>query len=105
MKLRKLRFAFDSSSNTNAIQKAVKGFTEVSSECRNKTLRIKKRDKVNKKSKNPWYSENCTLLRKKFNEFAKLLQKGPKSPYIMVQYQKIKKSYKYLIKKVSDIGR
>ena len=39
-KLGKLRFGLDSSSKTNAIQKAVKQFTESISECGDKTLRI-----------------------------------------------------------------
>ena len=39
-KLGKLRFDLDSSSKTNAIQKAVKQFTESISECGDKTLRI-----------------------------------------------------------------
>ena len=51
-KLGKLRFDLDSSSNTNVIQKAVKQFTEIVAECGDKTLRIKKRGKVNKKRKN-----------------------------------------------------
>ena len=97
-KLGKLRFDLDSSSNTNTIQKAVKQFTEIISECGDKALRIKKRAKVNKKPKKSWYSENCTLLRKQFTRIAKLLQKDPKNPYIMGRYQKIKKSYKHMIK-------
>ena len=63
-KLGKLRFALNSSNNTNESQKTVKKFTDIISECANKTHRTKKRDKVNKKPKKPWYSENCTLLRK-----------------------------------------
>ena len=59
---------------------------------------IKKRGKVNKKRKKPWYGENCTLFRKQFTRIAKLLQKDPKNPYVMGQYQKIKKSYKHMIK-------
>ena len=50
-KLGKLRFDLASSNNTNSIQKAVKQFTEIISECGDKTLRIKKRGKVNKKTK------------------------------------------------------
>ena len=50
-KLGKLRFDLDSSSNTNAIQKTIKQFTEFISECGDKGLRIKKRGKVNKKPK------------------------------------------------------
>ena len=96
-RLGKLRFDLDSSSNTNAIQKTVKQFTEITSECGDKTLRIKKRGKVNKKPKKPWHSENCTLLRKQFTRVAKLLQKDSKNPYIMGQYQIIKKSYKQLL--------
>ena len=52
-KLGKLRFDLDSSSNNNAIQKAVKQFTEIISECGDKTLRIKKRGQVNKRPKTP----------------------------------------------------
>ena len=63
-KLGKLRFDLNSSNNTNEFQKTVKKFTEIISECANKTHRTKKRDKVNKKPEKPWYSENCTLLRK-----------------------------------------
>ena len=85
-KLGKLRFDLESSSNTNAIQKTVKQFTDIISECGDKTLRIKKRGKVNKKPKKPWYSKNCTLLRKQFTRIAKLLQNHPKNPYIMGQY-------------------
>ena len=96
-RLGKLRFDLDSSSNTNAIQKTVKQFTEITSECGDKTLRIKKRGKVNKKPKKPWHSENCTLLRKQFTRVAKLLQKDSKNPYTMGQYQIIKKSYKQLL--------
>ena len=104
-KLGKLRFDLDSSSNTNTIQKAVKQFTEIISECDDKTLRIKKRVKVNTKPKKLWYSENCTLLRKQFTRIAKLLQKDPNNPYIISQYQKIKKCYEHMIKISSDIGR
>ena len=53
-KLGKLRFDLGLSSNTNAIQNTVKKFTEIISECGDKTLGIKKRGKVNKKPKNPW---------------------------------------------------
>ena len=97
-KLGKLRFDLESSSNTNAIKRTVKQFTEIISECGDEALRIKKRSKVNKKPKKPWYSENCTLLRKEFIRSARLLQKDPKNPYIMGQYQKIKKSYKHMMK-------
>ena len=93
-KLGKLRFDLDLSGTTNAIQKTVKQFTEIISECGDKTLRIKKRGKVNKKPKKPWHSENCTLLREEFTRVAKLLQKYSKKPYTMGQYQIIKKSYK-----------
>ena len=48
-KLGKLRFDLDSSSNTVTIQKAVKQFTQIISECGDK---IKKRGTVNKKPKN-----------------------------------------------------
>ena len=40
-KLGELRFVLDKSSNTNGIQKAVKQFPEIISECGDKTLRIK----------------------------------------------------------------
>ena len=63
-KLGKLRFDLESSSNTNAIEKTVKQFTDIISECGDKALRFKKRGKVNKKPQKPWYSENCSLLRK-----------------------------------------
>ena len=69
-KLGKLRFDLESSSNTNAIKKTV---TEIISECGDEALRIKKRSKMNKKPKKPWYSENCTLLRKQFTRIARLL--------------------------------
>ena len=72
-KLGKLRFDLESSSNTNAIKRTVKQFTEIISECGDEALRIKKRSKVNKKPKKPWYSENCTLLRKQFTRIARLL--------------------------------
>ena len=91
-KLRKLNFNLDSFSNTNAIEKAVKQLIEMISECGDKTLRIKNSGKVNKKPKKPWYSKNCNLLRKQFTRIAKPLQKDPKNPYILSQYQKIKKS-------------
>ena len=42
----------DSSGNTNAIQKAVKKFTEITSKCGDKTLRTKSRSKINKRQKN-----------------------------------------------------
>ena len=38
------------------------------------------------------------LFRKQFTRIAKLLQKDPKNPYVMGTYQKIKKSYKHMIK-------
>ena len=41
-KLRNMRFILDTSSNTNATQKAVKKLTEIISECGDKTLRIKR---------------------------------------------------------------
>ena len=72
-KLGKLRFDLESSSNTNAIKRTVKQFTEIISECGDEALRIKKRSKMNKKPKKPWYSENCTLLRKQFTRIARLL--------------------------------
>ena len=96
-KLGKLRFDLESSSNTNAVQKAVKKFTGIILECVDKTLRIKKRGKVKVKPKKLWYSD-CTLLRKQFTRITKLLQKDPKNPYIMDQCQKIRKSYKHTIK-------
>ena len=43
-KLGKLRFDLESYSNTNAIQKTVKQFTYIISECGDKDLRIKKRE-------------------------------------------------------------
>ena len=97
-KLGKLRFDLDSSSNANAIQKAAKQFTKIISESGHKTLGIKKRGKVNKKPKKPWYRENCTLLRKQSTRIAKILQKDPKTSCIMGQCRKIKKSYKHKIK-------
>ena len=72
-KLGKLRFDLESSSNTNAIKRTVKQFSEIISECGDEALRIKKRSKVNKKPKKPWYSENCTILRKQFTRIARLL--------------------------------
>ena len=41
--LGKLRFDLELSSNTNAIQRTVKQFTEIISECGDKALRIKNR--------------------------------------------------------------
>ena len=100
-KLGKLRFDLESSSNTNAIQKTVKQITEIISECGDKILRIKRRGKENKKPQKPWYSDNRILLRRLiqfFNRMTKLLQKDPKNPYVMGKYQKIKNSYKHMIK-------
>ena len=71
LKLGKLGFDLDSSSNINAVQNAVKKLTEIISECGDKTLWIEKRSKVKKKLKR--YTENCALFRKQFTEIAMLL--------------------------------
>ena len=55
-------------------------------------------EKENKKPREPWYSEKCSLLRKQFTRIAKLLQKDPKNLYMIGQYQIIKKSCKHMIK-------
>ena len=91
-KLGKLRFDLESSSNTNAIQKTVKQFTDIISECGDKTLRVKKRGKVNKKPKKPWYSENCyasekTIYIPELQSSFKTIQKTLNGPIPPGNYQ------------------
>ena len=60
-----------------------KNKNQISLTCNHKhfsaTIMEFKKNKTKKKSKNTWYSENCTCLKKPFTRIAKLLQKDPKT--------------------------
>ena len=69
-------------------------------ECADKTLKHKKRSMKNKRHSKPWYNETCETLRRQFEQLAKHVQKFPKNPHTLGQYNKIKRKYKHTIKTI-----
>ena len=69
---------------TLAIQNDVKKFTEIIQECGDKTLRIKKRGKMNKKQK-VFGIQTAVAFFKQFTRIAKPVKKKKKKPYITGQ--------------------
>ena len=111
-KLGKLRFDLDSSSNTNAIQKTVKQFTEFISECVDKTLRTTKRGKVNKKPKKSNQIDFCKGFRTADHVLTiktlinKYLSENKKLYFCFVDFRKAYDSIwlEALFKKLLDYG-
>ena len=52
----------------------------------------------NKRHSKLWYNETCETLRRQFEQLAKHVQKFPKNPHTLGQYNKIKRKYKHTIK-------
>ena len=71
-------------------------------ECADKTLKHKKRTMKNKRHSKPWYNETCETLRRQFEQLAKHVQKFPKNPHNLGQYNKIKRKYKHTIKTIKQ---
>ena len=69
-------------------------------ECIDKTLKLKKRPIKSKRHSKKWYNETCKTLKKQFKQLAKHIQKFPKDPYTLGQYNKIKRKYRHTIKSV-----
>ena len=80
------------------LQNVTKSFTQFMNNCADKSLKLKNRFKKNKKHNKPWYNESCIVKKRQFRQLAKSLQKHPKNPFVIGQYEKAKKSYKSTIK-------
>ena len=66
--------------------------------CADKSLTLKRKKNTHKRHSKPWYNNSCSSQRKQLTTLAYLLQKNPKNPYLVSQYQKVKKSYNHTIK-------
>ena len=99
MKIKALSEVLERNKSVQNLQKATKVFTNsIITNCANKSLKLKRRYKTNKKSNKPGYDETCANLKKQFKQLVSLLQKNPKNINIINHYQKIGKKYKYTIK-------
>ena len=98
MKIKALSETLERNKTVQNLEKAAKVFTEFITNCANRSLKLKRRCKTNKKHNKPWYNETCATLQKQFKQFASLLQKNPKNINIINNYQKIRKKYKYTLK-------
>ena len=56
----------------------------------------------NKRHSKPWYNETCETLRRQFEQRAKHVQKFPKNPDTLGQYNKIERKYKHTIKTIKQ---
>ena len=98
MKMKTTSKALERNNSVQNLQKATKTFTEFITNCANKSLKLKRRYKKNKKHNKSWYNETCANLKKQFKQASSLLQKNPKNINVINHYQKIGKKYKYTIK-------
>ena len=89
MKIKALSKALERNKSVQNLQKATKVFTELISNCVNKSLKSKCRYKRKKRRNKPWYNETCANLKKPFKQLASPLQKNPKNINIINHYQKI----------------
>ena len=78
----------------------IRHFTKFMNEYVDKTLKYKKRPMKNKIQSKTWYKETCETLRRQFEQLAKHVQKFPKNPHTLGQYNKIKRKYKHTIKTI-----
>ena len=78
----------------------IRRFTKFINECTDKTLKHRKRPMKNKRHSKPWYNEMWETLRRQLEQLAKHVQKSPKNPHTLGQYNKLKRKYKYTIKTI-----
>ena len=53
---------------------------------------------LNKRHSKPWYNKTCKTLKRQFEQLANHVQKLPKNPHTLGQYNKIKRKHKRTIK-------
>ena len=81
----------------------IQDFTKFMNECTDKTLKIEKRPmKKNKRHSKPWYNEMHKTLWRQFKQLAKNVQKFPKNPHTLGQFNKIRRKYKHTIKTIKQ---
>ena len=68
------------------------------------TLSFKSTTKNNKRknNNNPWFNWQCRLAKRELNKAARATSNFPTSEFLRLNYYKVKKSYKCLIKKQKD---
>ena len=71
-------------------------------ECTDKPRKHKKRPMRNKRHSKPWYYETCETLSRKIEQLAKNVQKFPKNPHTLGQFNKIRRKYKHTIKTIKQ---
>ena len=66
MKITALSDALERNKSVQNLQKAAKVFTELITNSANRSLKLKRQCKPNKKHIKPWYNETCANLKKQF---------------------------------------
>ena len=78
----------------------VKYLQDMASQCLNTTKMNNTNKRKNKN--NPWFNWQCRLGKRELNKAARATSKFPSSEFLRLNYYKVKKSYKSLIKKHRD---
>ena len=105
MKIKTISEALERNKSVQILQKVTKTFTEFITNCANKSLKLKRRYKTNKKRNESWHKETCANLKKQFKQGSNLLQKNPKNINIINHYQKVGKKYKYKSRSKNRSGK
>ena len=98
MKMKTISEASERNKSIQNLEKATKTLTEFITNCANKSLKLKRQYKTNRKHNKSGYNETCANLKKQLKQASSLSQKNPKNINIINHYQKIGKKYKYTIK-------
>ena len=87
--------------NKYDIDNITKELTEILLDNAKSCLSIARRrkGKSGKTKKNPWYNNDCSSLKKRLTNLAKLLTKSPKNSTLRGQFYTLKKEYRKLVKK------
>ena len=80
----------------------IQDFTKFMNECTDKTLKHEKRPMKNNRHSKHWYNEMHKTLSSQFKQLAKNVQKFPKNPHTLGQFNKIKRKYKHTIKTIKQ---
>ena len=78
---------------------AIKSLTDILMDNASKCMILAKRKKkVNKIKKKPWYGKECLELKKRLTNVSKLLMKKPHDPHIRGSFIKVKREYTKMLK-------
>ena len=100
LKFESLNVKISNTGNSEGLETCVRELTNILFSNASKCLKLIKKRTFRRRKPNskPWYNRDCSSLKKRLNNLAKLLLKSPKDPLIRGTFIKTKKEYKLCIK-------